>query len=355
MYWHPSRNKIKTPIEILNIVGAGGLEFSSMIECWGEPASGKSTFAYQVGEIFLEQYKDDAIVLILDSENSANLIRLNKVFNLRPCNTPFNDKDKDPRVFLEPAHTLEEASFTAGRYIENAVKNNKFLYIIWDSITVSRPKAEKLAFEEAIKSGDYDQYKAGMMLKPRVLKSCLNDLLNAIYLKPVVIMLINQATTSIGKYHSSVDSSGGYGLKHDIHYRLNFELQKRLGETELYRTGTMSHLNINKSKHGPALTNVPVFIYDTLGGKISIGEEVPIVANTMGLITQAGGWYKISADGVPESLNKSWRLPDLIASTEAREFLKKAITDYFRKQFKLLDWAWEAVEEMQAGGNEATT
>ena len=84
MEYNPIIHKVPTPIDTINIVGCGGINLSTMSELWGPPRGGKSTFAYQTAGMFLKEYGEWARVLIIDAEGSADLIRLEYVFGIRP-------------------------------------------------------------------------------------------------------------------------------------------------------------------------------------------------------------------------------------------------------------------------------
>jgi RecA/RadA recombinase len=88
---------IRTPIDTLNILGGGGLKAGSIVQAYGPPASGKSTFCYQSASIYQKDHPD-AVIHIIDVENSVDLLRLKHVFQL----------DMD-RVRIHNLHTLERA------------------------------------------------------------------------------------------------------------------------------------------------------------------------------------------------------------------------------------------------------
>lgn len=88
---------IRTPIDMLNIFGAGGLKSGTIVQPYGPPATGKSTFCYQTASIYQRDHPD-AVIHIIDVENSVDLIRLKYVFKL----------DMD-RVKIHNLNTLEAA------------------------------------------------------------------------------------------------------------------------------------------------------------------------------------------------------------------------------------------------------
>ena len=351
-------NKVRTPVELLNIVGCGGIEPGCMLEIWGPPKSGKSTFSYQCAELVIEDYPDGYVILILDPEGSANLLRLRRVFNLRPCNVP-NPIDPDSGVFVEHGGTFEDALKIIGKYQELAISLGKLFICIWDSITASQPAKEMEAVNAAVESMIKDKekekaiemFKGGMMLRPRMLKFTLNSILSMIYGQRSVIFLINQATSKIMPSFSMEDSSGGYGLKHNIAYRIKFEFHKPMDENPLYKEGTMSLMHMSKSKHGATLLNVPVIISDTQGGKFRYGEDLFYVGEMLHFVQQAGGWYKLfDIDEQPpevKSLSKNWRFKELVLSEEAKAWIREQVVTHFRTHFKLIDWEYEEQESSE--------
>ena len=70
-----SRNKVRTPVEVLNCILGGGLPFGTIAQSYGPPKVGKSTWMYQMMGIFQKQYPD-GIAFIIDNEASADDDRL---------------------------------------------------------------------------------------------------------------------------------------------------------------------------------------------------------------------------------------------------------------------------------------
>lgn len=361
MSFNPILHKVRTPIEFINIAGAGGLQLGSMIEPWGNPKAGKSTFCYQCAELFLEDYKDKALVLIIDAENSANLLRLRKVFNLDPCNIGSATSESDNRVYLEPGMTIELANAAIQKYMKKAQDENKYLFVIWDSITASAPQAEFDALEESIKKlANKDEIKnkdlakefaGGMMLKPRVIRSTLNSILTRMWQQPVIIFIINQATTAITRFGSKEDSSGGYGFKHNIHYRIRFSYKKDLHAEGFIKKGTQSVVDFGKTKHMPSLKEFPIIIHDDIGGKIIQGAELPIIATEMEWIKSNGGYFKLSPElreRFPKDHDfredKNRRFKTIIQDLDFKKIIRKAFVDYFRDNFQLVNWEYEELE-----------
>ena len=369
MKYDPILHKVPTASSVINIAGCGGLDFSCMTEIWGAPKGGKSTFCYQTAQEFLGFYGDDAMVLILDAENSANHLRLLKVFKIGISNHPHvRPKDQDKRVFIEPAFTFEMVVETLARYVNKAKVEGKFLLVIWDSVTVTRPAKEKELFDnvinaqlkeeegEALNKDEKEALKTGVerkmniaQLRPQMLKWALNQIMSAIYLQPVHIFMINQATTQFTRFGAQEVSGGGYGFKHNIHYSIRFDFVKKLGDNPLFHTGTFSRMSVEKSKVMPALNDIEVFIRDDQGGRLEPKTElIKAAINSKLMDAKSGGYYKVNDAYLPENspvkdvnvtLKNFEEKPEVIYATG------KAMEKHFRDNFSLLNWAYEERED----------
>jgi RecA/RadA recombinase len=372
LQYNPALHKARTASAMLNAAGCGGFDFSTLAEIWGPPKSGKTTFCYQSAELFLEDYGDAAMVLILDAENSANALRLLKVFHIGIGNHPHvREQDRDPRVFIEPAFTFEMVTETVARYVKLAKAQGKFLLVIWDSVTVTRPAKEREMFDsvlnakekqeqgEPLNKDDKEAIARGVgrrmdvtQLRTQMLKWALNQLMSEIYMQPVMILLINQATTQFTSYGTKEASGGGYGFKHNIHYSIKFSFVKKLGENPLFHTGTLSRMYVEKSKSMPSLNDVEIFIRDDLGGKLEPGMEAAKSGITLGIVTQkSGGWYLVRDEFLPEGSplrGKNLQLKELAASAEAVAGVQLGIERHLRDNFQMLEWEYERRDQALA-------
>jgi hypothetical protein len=376
--WDPTIHRFRTASPLLNIAGVGGFDFCTLVELWGPPKSAKSTFGYQsLGECFLQDYGDNAMVLILDPENSANFTRLHRTFGLKIGNHP-HVRDGDKRVFLEPAFTIEQGAETICRYAQKAKAEGKFLAVIWDSITVSKPKREyenmmKILDQEEASTTETGENKnekvvfgtnmSTNQLRPQIIKWALNYIMTGIYMQPVIVFLVNQATTKLVTFaggSTAIESSGGgYAFKHNIHYSIKAKFIKKIGENPIFNSGTLSEMKVDKSKVLPSLDNVKWFINDAVGGKLSGGEELVAAAREMKWFTEKnGGWLQIKpeelavvypdGDGIDPSLLKSLQAKDMFKNPIALDFLAKRFESYFRTSFELVNWTYADRDERLA-------
>jgi len=356
-------HKARTPIEIINLINVGGLNFSNIVEVFGASKSGKTTFCYQMAEYLLEDYGDVANVLILDAEGAAgNSDRLEMVFNLRI--------GEDPRVERAPAMTIEMANDAILRATARAKTEGKILLIIWDSIKVSSFNNAKKAIDAQMAAADAKgeegaPVERGMtepLARAQVMAWCLNNTLHAIYDRPVLVLLINQISTKVNQFNTSVDSSGGLALRHNVNERIRLDFVKNIGgdkKGDLFKTGTMSHLSLIKSRTIPSLQDVPVTISDVDGGRIDLKQQVPLLAHQMGILTaKSGGWYSLAEEhhfpGMPEEAKKSMQYKEIAENPAYVEVLRHALTNSFRAQFKLVDFVHKRYEEATQGGTPVT-
>ena len=195
------------------------------------------------------------------------------------------------------------------------------------------------------------------LARAQVMAWCLNNTLHAIYDQPVLVLLINQISTKVNQFNTSIDSSGGMALRHNVNERIRLDFVKNIGgdkKGDLFKTGTMSHLSIIKSRTIPSLQDVPVTISDVDGGRIDLKQQVPLLAHQMGILSaKSGGWYSLAEEhhfvGMPEEAKKSMQYKDIAENPAYVDVLRRAITNNFRQQFKLVDFVHKRYEEATQG------
>ena len=273
---------VRTPIDTLNILGAGGVRAGTILQAYGPPATGKSTFCYQTAALY-QKDNPEAVVHIIDVENSVDLIRLEHVFkldmdrvkihNLQSLEDAFSliikigemmnkqiagkmptgngkmrsrdellkmdDKDFWAYVGKFSPLSMEEKppAIVKTRYNDDRVKAMKALglaggyripeygnmiptLVIWDTIAVSRPK---LDFENA-KKGEAGVNAGGMNLSTRVISQNLSSVLAIMGGKVLTLFLPNQVRLKGFSGHGGPQESfyGSYALEHNCHYILKF-------------------------------------------------------------------------------------------------------------------------------------
>lgn len=118
---------IRTPIETINVLMAGGIRMGTICEIYGRPGSGKSSFAYQTSSNFLTDY-ENSYIMILDCESSSDSSRLRNAFKI--------DSFRSNIVF----HPSLEACFEhVGRIIKYSTRQ-KLSSIFYEDILVGKEK-----------------------------------------------------------------------------------------------------------------------------------------------------------------------------------------------------------------------
>ena len=391
MRHHWFHNVIRTPIDTINIVGAGGIDQGTICECAGPPGSGKSAFAYGTASNFLID-NPDGVVVILDPELSADLIRLEHTFQLdmtrvliRNARTLESGFAEFNRVIadLETQVTAEETvtAFLANWDLKKAVKAMKEaglepdlelldpnvsppeiitkaqaalatllafrgklkperttpVLVIWDTIAASMPKAEL----EAAQEGKDPMNAGGMGLRARTLTPNLMIMMTALYNKPVTVLLLNQIRmTGFGTWKGPEEtSSGGHALKHTNHYYFWFEWAKKIyDEDRKMNIGSTSKVSILKSKFGPTIEDIPVYINDMIGGKIIPDDEAILVARDLGILRPTGGWWKFRNEDHGYRWDK-----EIIGNPEIRNRCLDLIARHFRMNYFTLDIVYKKI------------
>ena len=218
---------LRTPVDTVNILTAGGIKMGSITEIFGPNAAGKSSIAYQIAKYFQEDYPDGK-VYVIDTENSADYIRLKSSFKLDLDVSRF-EVEYPPN--LEAGFKLLNRACLEDYKLEDGTERP--ILVIWDTIAVGRPERETavgISFEEkdlynmGINSG-------GMNLRPRIIEHSLAILMPLLIEKPVSIIILNQVRTSGFNNPggpSTKSSSGGNAMKHAMHYKFFLRKKKEL-------------------------------------------------------------------------------------------------------------------------------
>ena len=322
-------HRLRTPIETINILGCGGLRMGTISELWGPPGGGKSTFCYQTGACFQKDYPD-GILHLIDAENSYDELRLKYVFGI----------DIDSKSFIvEPAPTIEEATEKILRGMSRA-KSLKVPYLaIIDSWTVLNTNSTMDNIEEALKESskvELNMHAGAMMVKPKATRHWLNAIMPFMYQAPYSILIINQASTSIGKYVTGISSAGGYGLKHDMQYSFCFQKREtsQAGDVNVGATTdtlVKSEVEVTKSKFMPGFSGIEIFIDVAKGGVIIPKKELIEIGKMKGIISKSGSWYK-----VPDN-EKSFRDSELENIEDLDILIRNKLVENFRRDYFLVD------------------
>ena len=265
-----TRQKVRTPVEILNCLLGGGIPFGTVLQAYGPPKSSKSTWLYQMMGIFQKEYPE-GIAVVVDTEASGDTERIS-----------FLGVDTS-RILRLPATSIETGFLSLLKMLDNKSKNEKLkdtpVFVIWDSIS------KGLAQEDSRQSRMNAQDRA------RIIKNYMSPMMAEIEKHNFVLCLINQAIYSTDRYgNRKLDAGGGVALKHDVHLSVKIELSSDYTEGSFLITRT-SKMAIDKSKISPEIWDIPVVLDIREGGKID--EVLSLIEYFLwnGWITQTSGWY----------------------------------------------------------------
>lgn len=325
-------HKIPTPIDTINQVGGGGFRQGMLCEAWGPPGGGKTTFCYQTAGLFQFMYGvDNCFVHVLDAENSVDILRLEKVFKI----------DTSKNFLAEPAPTIETVYAAITKQLIRCEKEKLFYLGIIDSWTVLSTDADLKSSDESVMKGqDLSMFAGGRMLKARAGRHYLNLLMGKMYQKPFTVILINQASTEIGKWQTSITSSGGYGLKHNIQFSLYFERGKEEVNDGGAISGVSTKVSLTKSKFTPQVNDIPCVINTLAGGIFNTISEIIEMGLKKGVIAQTSGWYRIPG----EEGQKSLRWTDIAQSPELLKKIRQKLIETYKDEFSLVKMHYDKAE-----------
>lgn len=145
---------------------------------------------------------------------------------------------------------------------------------------------------------DGGMFAGGIAERARILKNSLSVLMTHVATRNVLVLLLNQVISNIGSYAGGYSSSGGNALAHDIHVKLSVNGGNTSYDEGIYAVSKTSYMTITKSKISPimAKSGIPIVLDITKGGIIDRVNSVLNWVSTLGVISQAGGWYYINDD-----------------------------------------------------------
>lgn len=278
-----SRPKAQFPLWVVNCIIGGGIPLTLQTEFSGRPQSGKTTSAYQTLAKYLQE-NPDGIGLIIDTESSVDMKRLVAMgIDVK-------------RVVRLPSISIENAfgnMFKMFKKLQKARESNPNLSImvVFDSVSSGGTNKQ----HDAAQSGNSVLNAGSMMELPRILKQNTANVFPFIESLPILIVYINQvSTTGIGSYVTKVESGGGFGFSHNMQFSLVWGTPKDCYE-DGFIIGTECDVAMKKSKISPKFIEIPCFINARNGGEIDEAASFMkyLQKSNVGLI-KTGSWYNMN-------------------------------------------------------------
>lgn len=253
-----NRPMISTPLKLLDVLNGGGFPIGCIVDLFGPPAAGKSSFGYEMLGEFQKQYPE-GLAIVIDSESSVESKRMRAL-------------GVDPEKLLILRGATMEAGYKQILSVLYKVKlekpkNRVPVFILWDSLSNTTTDAQ---YEKENVNG------GGLAEAARINKEYLKQV--NMYLDDVdaIIVLINQVSSKIGMFvGSGYNEAGGNALKHNIQYRLEFSANKLSYEDGIASRGE-SGVKVTKNKLGPTTLEYPISLDIRKGGVI---DQVRSVLN----------------------------------------------------------------------------
>jgi len=297
------REKIETPIYLLNKFLGGGVPLATIVEVYGAPKAGKSTFVYSTAGRFLKTFSNGRLI-ILDTEKSIEKIRMEMI------GLDFS------RIVAIKTTTLEEG-FKNLMDVVAKFKENKDarIMVIWDSIS-NAPTASQVQ-SSRLNPG-------GMTEKPRLISTFMHNLAPELENGNISVWLISQVYTHFGYMgHTSLDSGGGLALKHAAHFRFMVEEGKEEYDGFIAKWKN-SKVHITKTKFTPGAKDFILSIDIINGGVLDDTWSLLSTLINFNMLEGAStGWYNLPYG------RKKYRFSDLYELVKNNDALKEYLANWF--------------------------
>lgn len=271
-------------------LGIGGIPRGVFTEIVGPESAGKTTVALSIAG---QALKEGISVLYLDAERSLDY---------RYVRTIIGEFDEGMLTILSP-ETAEDFFSVA----EDAIDSQAFGLIILDSLGALSPQKEL----------DDDLTDANVALLPRLLTKWLRRNSFKVKQNNVAFVFLNQVRDNIGSYVKSYVSPGGNALKHFLTIRISFTKGTKVKVGEEVK-GILTKFTVTKNKVAPPFRAGLIPIIFGIG--VDYYRDVVEFAKRLGVIRQAGSYYKFEGDTLGQGVDRT-----IEALKESPETLDKII------------------------------
>lgn len=209
----------------------GGLPGNKVTALAGEASTGKTFFALNVAEMFLEANKDGA-VFYFESESAVTTDILEQ-----------RDIDTD-RFFIIPVVTIQDFRSQATRiidkYLETEEKSRKPMFMVLDSLGMLSTNKEVADIAEGKDTRD--------MTRAQLIRGAFRVLTLKLGRAKVALLVTNHTYDVIGSYVPMKDMSGGEGLKYAASTIIFLSKSKKRDDTTKEVTGAIITAKTYKSR-----------------------------------------------------------------------------------------------------------
>jgi RecA/RadA recombinase len=238
-----------------------------MMEIYGEPSHGKSTIAL---DLMIAIQKAGGISAYIDSEmtfHEARAIRAGFV--------------KDQNLLIESdtvEHGFSWIKHLLTKFAEKAIKDVPKI-IVWDTIAAAQTEGEK----------EQDQFKAGMMDKPRKIRAGVRMVVPLLKPANTCLVIVNQTMVQIGAYQAKLITPGV-----GIHFMSSVRMIiKKSGHLEISgnKVGIRTRVLTEKNKLVSPNREVEIPIRFDIGVDHDYELLNYLLENGKKHIWNSGGWF----------------------------------------------------------------
>ncbi len=298
--------------------GIGGIPKGRLTEIYGPDGAGKTTLGLSISR---EAIRKGQKVLYIDIESTLTFPYVN-------IQDVFDEKHKELFTVIHP-----NTGDSALQIIEKAIQLKEFDVIILDSVAA-------LVIEKELEDELGDRH---IGLLPTLLSSFLRRNILVARHNKVALVFLNQVRAKIGSYIQTVDSPGGFALKHFSSLRIlvtGGKMIKRGEEGEVI--GNMVNFSIRKNKLASPYRSFVMPLYYTKG--FNYYEDAIKFASDLGVIKRRGAYNVFEEQTLGQGIIKSAKYLE-----ENKEVLDK-IVEMCYNTVKLIEDVdeGEVVEDGQA-------
>lgn len=194
---------------LLDLFLGGGIPENRLTYIWGGESTGKSTISTQILSSFYKQYKDDAIYIYIDTEESFD----KKRFQQLGVNV-----DSENFIILEPITINDIKKFLKKLYLKISTKFQNLeeapkIFVVWDS--VSSTSVDEEYYEDTNKIGPM----------ARAISSFFRNIKFKLW-NITMIAISQYRETNIGNPYAAKEPPGGRALRHKAHITLYLTSKK---------------------------------------------------------------------------------------------------------------------------------
>ncbi len=310
--------RLPTGIQSLDKILGGGIPEGTITQIYGLEGVGKSTASYHIiGSAIKNGYETCLIALERYSEDYA-----------AACGVDIRS----------PLYRVVSASFAEHTFntIIYMIRETPIKVIVVDSIVAVPPKS---VLEKKQPTQDMDKGPTiGAM--SRVISDFIKKVQLSIRRNGIILILVNQFTTNIGGYHSSLSPDGGLSLQY------NTDIKIKMHGKEVDRNNsdkTTVSLTLDKSKLWGTTSRGSTKIDIYHGKGIDLYADLMNICESGGVISKKGAWYSYG--------DIKWQ-----GTKGFRELLEKdeKLANEIKEKAKTAEVKWLNEEEGEEGFKEET-